>query len=360
MATSETGPRQQAAATPASETRIDVAHQAVEAQDAEKAAQYPSAQQSEAAAQQMRTQAAQLAEHLRARQKDLDHREAEINARTAQLESDLRSARLWLNERMAEIQRPGEQPGLEEATCAKSAPRTAEAPAAERQQFEEEEARLSRQYAELRQLQEQLSARQQAAEQQDQARRERLEEEHRRALAELEEQRRIVRRRGEHVDRGRAAMEQLRGELGRLHRETLEFRLATEELWTQLSGAAPPAALVQSLGRIRSKLAEHFRLANAELRGQKEELRKIQHELVEQHQKLVEQKRQFDRWAAARQKEADEQAARLAARERQLERRQSELGSQSDEWRVERLGLEQELRRLRAELAKRDKAMALA
>ena len=59
------------------------------------------------------------------------------------------------------------------------------------------------------------------------------------------------------------------------------------------------------------------------LRRQEEELRKIQLELAEQHQKLVEQKNQFDQWAAARQNEADAQAARLAAREQQLERRQS-------------------------------------
>ena len=264
----------------------------------------------------MRTQAAQLAEHLRSRQKDLDHREAEINARTAQLESDIRSARLWLTKRMAELDQAGQRSGSEEeeAACAELVGQTTNALAAERQQLAEEEARLNRQYAEVQQLQEQLSARWQAADQQDQERRERLEEEHRRALANLEEQRRIVRRRSEHIDRSRTAMEQLRDELGRLHRETLELRLATEELWAQLSGAAPPAALVQSLGRIRSKLAEHFRLANAELRGQKEELRKIQQELVEQHQKLAEEKREFDHWAAARQNEADQQAARLAAR----------------------------------------------
>ena len=90
--------------------------------------------------------------------------------------------------------------------------------------------------------------------------------------AELEEQRRAVARRSEQLDRSRAALEQLRGELGQLHRETLEIRLATEELWVQLSGVAPPAALIQSLGGIRNKLADHYRSAQSELRARKEEI----------------------------------------------------------------------------------------
>ena len=88
-------------------------------------------------------------------------------------------------------------------------------------------------------------------------------------LAELEEQRRAVARRSEQLDRSRAALEQFRGELGQLHRETLEIRLATEELWVQLSGVAPPAALIQSLGGIRNKLAEHYRSAQSELRRER-------------------------------------------------------------------------------------------
>ena len=48
---------------------------------------------------QVEVQAMQLAEHLRGRQQELDHREAELNARAAKLESDSRSVRLWLEER---------------------------------------------------------------------------------------------------------------------------------------------------------------------------------------------------------------------------------------------------------------------
>jgi hypothetical protein len=60
--------------------------------------------QSEAARrEQLDLQANQLAEHLRERLRDVDHREAQLNARVAQLESDLRAGRVWLREQEHEF-----------------------------------------------------------------------------------------------------------------------------------------------------------------------------------------------------------------------------------------------------------------
>ena len=42
--------------------------------------------------EQLRRQAEQLAEYLRGRQRELDHRESQLNAQSAQLESDARTA----------------------------------------------------------------------------------------------------------------------------------------------------------------------------------------------------------------------------------------------------------------------------
>ena len=222
--------------------------------------------------------------------------------------------------------------------------------AARQKHLDEADARLQEQRGELQGLQQQMSARLRGIDQRDQSHRERLEAEHRRAMAAVEEQRRVVGRRAEHVDRSRAAMEEIRGQLQRLHRETLEIRLATEELWAQLSGAAPPAALVQSLGRIRGKLAEHYRLANLELHAQKEELEKLRGQLAAQHEALAREKCRFEEFTCTQQKEAQQQASRLIARERQLDRRDAELRAQSQQWQVERFELQQELRSLRTEL----------
>jgi hypothetical protein len=398
MATSDTGNRLDASQGQiirvSADKRIDTAHQAPasdaagNAAVADKAAEYRNAKEAETAAQQWRMQATQLAEHLRARQKDLDHREAELNARSADLEGNLRSARLWLSEHMAEVQsrdaelQKGEadwqqrtadlqkreaellkrndelqrrdeqlrgceaelhgretalqqcdaelqqriaQAGAEQTAREQSLQEAAYLLDKKQSQLTEAEASFIVQQAELAQMQEQLVARWKAMENEDHERYDRLEAERRRVMDELEKQRRTVQRRGEHVDRCRVSMEQLREELGRLHRETLEIRLATEELWVQLSGAAPPASLIQSLGRIRSKLADHYRLANVELHGEKEKLQKIHDQLLVQHESLVQQKRQFEQWAAARQDELEKQTSRLVAREQQVERREAEL-----------------------------------
>ena len=58
----------------------------------------------EARREQLELQAAQLGDHLRERLREVDRREAHVNARAAQLEADLRANRIWLREREHEFQ----------------------------------------------------------------------------------------------------------------------------------------------------------------------------------------------------------------------------------------------------------------
>jgi len=58
----------------------------------------------ELAAQQLRAQARQLSQYLRDRLRDIDQREAELNARIAHFESELAVSRLWLRERLVEFE----------------------------------------------------------------------------------------------------------------------------------------------------------------------------------------------------------------------------------------------------------------
>jgi hypothetical protein len=288
-------------------------------------------------AEQTRVQAAQLAEHLRARQRELDHREARLNSWAAQLESEARSARLWVSERTEELKA--------------AADRTeADATAVEPEYSAEAEERLARELAEVQMLREDLTAARRKMDENRRAEEERFEAHRRQALAEIDAGRQAIRRRGEHVDKSMEALEQLRAELGRVHRETLEIRLATEELWAQLSGAAPPPALVQSMGRIRGRLAEHYRLANTELQEQKQEIERLRLALGEQHEQLLRQKRDFDQWAVACRQEVEKQSTRLIARGQELDHRESEFDAKQREDQAERLALRQEIRRLRAEL----------
>lgn len=302
---------------------------------------------------QIHTQAAQLAEHLRTRQQELDHREAELNARAAQLERDARTAKLWWEERVAEVQQRGGASTSQPTDQDESPRRAADALDARRRAMDEAEARLAAQLTETQNLHQQLLADRRALEEEARIERERLTTEQFRAAADLEEKRRAVQRREEQAEQSRAALEQLRQELSRIHRETLEIRLATEELWVQLAGATPPVELVQSLGRLRAQLAEHYRMASAEVEQQRERLEAVRTELSEQHEKLLRQKRQFDKWSADCRQEAQQQASRLIARSEELSRREAELREQSRHWQAQRLELQQEIRRLRSQLSAR-------
>jgi len=406
MSQSDTGLRQEQPTRQADKvptgTRVDPAHQIAKPEEASAAAGDAAIEKpvpNEAVAEQVRMQAGLLASHLRVRQKELDHRQAELNAQIAQLERDARTARLWLGEREAELDRrsrelDGQQREVEKRLARLAAAdaarrnqadtadakaqtkaagpspelpareevlrRTAETLEAKRRQLDEAEAQLADAQAETQELRRQLCETHREAQEERRLQRQRLAEEQRRVTGELEKQRQAVQRRSEHVDRCQESLEQLRGELSRMHRETLEIRLATEELWVQLSGAAPPAALTRSLGRIRSKLADHYRLTGAELQQQKDELETIRGQLAEQHEKLVRQKHEFQQWVAKRQEETDGQAARLIAREEQLRQKEVELTEQAHRWQAERLQYREEIRRLRSRLSAPDEAVVLA
>ena len=366
------------------------------------------------AGEQIRLQADQLAAHLRSRQKELDCREAELNARLAKFESEGRAVRLWLAERESELAarreelagrdqelaklreelaaRDGDLLGRDEALARRErdlqrteqeaskrltrlaateanqekrspdlrehhdAHRVAAVLAARKKQLDVAEARLSEAQAETAHLREQLARQRQTQAEETAAIREQMTAEHQRAMADLEQKRQAVQRRADQVDQNAAALTDLRAELGRMHRETLEIRLATEELWVQLSGAAPPAALTESLGRIRTKLAEQYRQANAELAERKKELEQIRGQLLEQHRTVVDQKRRFEQWATGCQEECQQAASRLAARERQVHHEEVQFSEQSQQWQTERTGFQQEIRRLRTALSEREGA----
>ena len=358
-------------------------------------------------AEQIRRQADQLAAHLRTRQKELDARESELNSRIAKWESDARTSRLLLAERESDWAACGEQLARQQqelaaqceaianrqqevaareqavskqeqeverrlarlaaaeaarqkqaaATIMRQDPeqlRMAESLAARERQLNESEARLVEAQAETKKLRKQLLSHQRALDEEAAATRQRMALEHRQATADLQQQRQAVQRRADHVDHSRAALRQLRGELECMHRETLEIRLATEELWAQISGAAPSAAITQSLGRIRAKLAEQHQQANAEIADRKKELEAIRGQLARQHTTLVEQKRRFDLWADGCREECQQQASRLVARQQQLHHDERRFEEQSHRWQAERMEYQQEIRRLRAKLAERD------
>jgi hypothetical protein len=393
-------------------TRVDAPHEPMDlAREAVGEEPMPAQQlvPDESVSEQIGLQAAQLATHLRNRQEELDHREAELNSRVARLESDARAARLWLDqheidlsshaealaqqhreltareevvakseeaiarrsrkltEREAELAKQEwdverrlarlatveasqqRRVSISDVEKAEELQHTAEALDQRRCQLDEEERRLADLQSEIQGLCEQLAADHHNFAELSASLRQQIDAERRQALAEIEEKRQAVQRRAKHVDDSSAALQKLRTELEQLHQENLQIRLATEELWAQLSGDAPPAALTQSLGRIRAKLAEHYRQIQAEATEQKKGLETIRGELAAQYEKLAEQKQQFERWVADCQEDCRQQASRLVAREQQLHDREILNRQQSQRWQAERLRYQLELSRLQSQ-----------
>ncbi|MGA2799327.1 MAG: hypothetical protein ABSE63_17230, partial [Thermoguttaceae bacterium] len=311
----------------------------------------------------------------------------------AQLETDLRRERLYFSEREAEQELHRQEldirekeilerlerlaaadaalkrkTGAESEFAARSAGHTLENAQSARQasnlndqrqrQLEEAENRLAQAQAETQKFQEQLTAQRRELREEIHRERQYLIARQRQALAELGKKQQVLERRGKHADRCRAGLVELRAELQQMHRETLEIRLATEELWIKLSAAAPPDALTHHLGRIRNRLAEQYRLANAELLKQKEELEGIRDQLVEQYRNLIEQKRQFENRMDASREESKQQASMLIAREQALLQQQTRFEEESQQWHVARMQYEQKIRLLRLELARQSEETA--
>ncbi|HTQ39400.1 MAG TPA: hypothetical protein VMJ32_10245 [Pirellulales bacterium] len=367
--------------------------------------------------QQFRLQAQQLAAHLDIRQRDLDRREAELHARLAQHESTVRNARLWFQERNNELlERQSQIDEREQRLNSQivqfdehSEANNASAQAAFRMQREQTESlsaqqdelalrdlELQRRQGELDECALQLTQRQQQCEAREQklsqreqrletneaalaraqvecddrrrqieqeraemmarveARQTRLIDQHRRAEIELQQQREALDARSEYLARRGSAMDQLRDELLRIHRETLEMRLATQELWAQMSDLAPQASLEQSLARLRTQLAENYRMQSGEAAAQQKEAKELAVKITQQFDRLAEQKRAWQQWAVDEQRQIELQAAGLAARETELQRNEEQLRDEQQRWDSQRHELQSEIRRLQTELRRKE------
>jgi hypothetical protein len=327
---------------------------------------------------QLALQANQLAVYFHNRQSELDHRESEVNAQIARFETDERSTRLLLDQREADlaaretlqedcerklreqeldVERRLARLATAEAALQQRSPEAdaarlkqledaAESLTSREQQLADSERRLAESQDEANALLAQLDAdRRELAERRTAAEAE-VAAERKQVADQLEESRRAISRRAEFLDHRWAAIQRAREKLERTHRETLEHRLATEELWARLSPTAPEAALLQSLHQIRSQLADHYSQANADLAQQRQEIDSLREQVAGQIENLTDRKRQFDAWAAGVQEDCRRQAERLAARECELREQETLLHHQSQRWQAERLRYKLEIERL--------------
>jgi hypothetical protein len=189
--------------------------------------------------------------------------------------------------------------------------------------------------------------------------------ERRELVAHQEQSRNEQLRRGQQLDERERELEEreaslagVQAELATTQREVLEMRLATEETWSQLSGALAPASLARSISQVRAKLADHYRIAIEEMVDRQQQLEMVRRELSEQLQQLAGQRNELQQWAERRQCDLEQQAARLIAREQELDRQQRHYEERESRWQVERGDYQSEIRSLLAALREVELAAA--
>lgn len=162
----------------------------------------------------------------------------------------------------------------------------------------------------------------------------------------LEQQRQQLRQRESRIDQRKRALDQMQDEVLQLHREALELRFSTEQVWADLMEEFPAERLTQSLAEARARLADHYRLANDALSRRKDELHDLRAELSSQEQRLRQQRREIQMWADRRYDEVEARLAKLIVRERELDELEGEYQRQAIIWQQQRESYREEIERL--------------
>lgn len=125
----------------------------------------------------------------------------------------------------------------------------------------------------------------------------------RRWEARLARQRQALARQSERLDRRKAVLEKSRAEVAELHREALEWRIVTEELWAELTGRYRSAPLQQTVVELRRRLVEHYRLAAADAAEERRALAAMRDELAAAADRLAHVRNELVDWAELRSQE---------------------------------------------------------
>jgi hypothetical protein len=266
-------------ALPVTETRVDAAHSIGDAVSLPPLAEMPLADMPVEQAitelvrvegvVQLQAQADQLGVHLRERERQLEHRESQVNARIAEFEQEIRDARGWLAQRNDELNEREARLVARETT-----PQAQDASAA----FSSDTAKAPRPKAGLR----------------SDSRRDSSDE----PLwgAEWEERKRAMGRVSEQIDLRRHALEELHDEISQMHREALELHLATQELQTQLRSSLGVEAAEQAMRAAQERMARRYQRDAAQLLRRREELEWLRSDLAREHAKLERRYQELKGW----------------------------------------------------------------
>lgn len=166
------------------------------------------------------------------------------------------------------------------------------------------------------------------------------------STTELESERRLLAEKKLEIDRRKAVLGRMQEETQALHREALEMRLVTEQLWGQLSESTPPEQLSDLITSLRARLDTEYSNEQATLEDRKRELLSVQGLLEQKQNALREQSGKMHDWFATRQEEIKTFATEVDAREMLLDRREHRMQDEFAKWEAERQDYERQLKGL--------------
>lgn len=218
------------------------------------------------------------------------------------------------------------------------------------QTLDEAEQLLAEQKSAVAEMRQQLDADREKFESEMQIERQRMAEEQRRARQELSEQRRLLIDRGAEIDSRRGAVQRVKNEAAKLQRESLETRLAIEELWARVQRKIPLAEATWAVSQIRTRLAEAHKLTLAETVDRQRELAEAAAALIERQEQIARRRDELKQWSETREVDLAERAAALALRERELAQLEATIQAKEARWSDERYGYQTEISRLLRQL----------
>lgn len=170
--------------------------------------------------------------------------------------------------------------------------------------------------------------------------------------SEMESERRLLAERKIELDRRKSVLHRMQSETQALHREALEMRLVTEQLWIEISEKAPPEHVNELLTSLRARLDQHYVEQQKEIEEQANELVSLKESIEQKQEDLRLQSNQLQQWVETRHDEIKSYAAEVDARELLLDRREHRMREEFSKWEAARATYQQQLQGLLGKLDK--------
>jgi hypothetical protein len=170
--------------------------------------------------------------------------------------------------------------------------------------------------------------------------------------------RRVLELEAAKLDERRTAVEKMQADVGIKHREALELRLATEQIWMRLVEHADEQELSTNVNRLHEELAESYGAEAAHVEAERQALESLRDDLAAELSRFTEQQKRWEQACRQNQHALQMEHARIETAGHDLRRREEELKQQRDDWRQQRADYQQEIRRLRVDLDRRATAGA--